>query len=117
MNIKKQLSNFAFWLLKKMKYEFKIEYDNYEIQVQPVGLPDKTPTRYDIVCDHKDIGFMNSVDMTRSFYIEEIYDTPNPRTKGVKFNDENKVINLQKQYNKLIKSVKKNGKVIVAKKA
>lgn len=106
------LQNFSLWILRKTKYQFKIEHDNFKIKVQPVGLGE-TPTRYDFVCDHKDIGFMNYIEMTRHFYVEEMFDCPNPKTKGVKFNDEAKVKNLEQQYNNLIKAVIKSSRVSI----
>jgi hypothetical protein len=106
------LQKFSLWILKKTKYQFKIEHDKFEIEVQPVGLGE-TPTRYDFVCKHKNIGFMNYIDMTRYFYIEEMFDCPNPKTKGVKFNNENKVKKLEQQYNNLIKSIIKSGRVVI----
>ncbi len=106
------LQNFSLWILKKTKYQFKIEHDKFEIQVQPVGIGE-VPTRYDFICNHKDIGFMNYIEMVRYFYKEEIFDCPNPKTKGVKFNDESKVKNLEQQYNNLIKAVVKSSRVVV----
>ncbi|MFT6879107.1 MAG: hypothetical protein ACJARG_000031 [Arcticibacterium sp.] len=106
------LQALSLWTLKKTKYQFKIEHDKFEIQVQPVGLGE-TPTRYDFVCTHKDIGFMNYIEMTRYFYVEELLDCPKPKAKGVKFNDEPKVKNLEKQYNNLIKSVINSSRVVI----
>lgn len=104
------LQNYSLWILKKTKYQFKIEHDKFEIQVQPVGVGE-TITRYDFVCNHKDIGFINHIDMIRYFYVEEIFDCAN--SKGVKFNDELKVKNLEKQYNNLINAVAKSGRVVI----
>jgi len=106
------LQNFSLWILKKTKYQFKIEHDKFEIQVQPVGVGE-LPTRYDFVCSHKDIGFINYIEMTNYFYTEEMFDCPNPKTKGVKFNNENKVKNLEQQYNNLIKSVIRSSRVVI----
>lgn len=120
--LKQALQNFSLWILKKTKYQFKIEHDKFEIQVQPVGVGG-TPTRYDFICNQydsngnkihfKDIGFMNYIEMTRYFYIEEMFDCPNPKRKGVKVNDENKVKNLEKQYNNLINDVAKSSRVVI----
>lgn len=106
------LQNFSLWILKKTKYQFKIEHDKFEIQVKPVGIGE-TPTRYDFICHHKDIGFMNHIDMTRYFYIEEMFDSPNPKTKGVKFNNEDKVKNLERQYKNLINAVIKSSRIVI----
>jgi hypothetical protein len=51
--------------------------------------------------------------MTKCFYEEEMIDCPNPKTKVVKFNEENKVKNLEYQYNNLIKSIIKSGRVTI----
>jgi hypothetical protein len=105
------LQKFSLWILKKTKYQFKIVHDKFEIQVQPVGMGD-TVTRYDFVCNHKDIGFINYVETTRYFNKEEMFDCPNPKTKGIKFNDETKVKNLELQYNNLVRAVMKSGRVV-----
>ena len=107
------LQKFSLWILKKTKYQFKIEYDKFEIEVQPVPLVGDIATRYDFFCKHKDIGFMNYIEMTKCFYEEEMIDCPNPKTKVVKFNDELKVKNLEYQYNNLIKSIIKSGRVTI----
>lgn len=104
------LQKFAIWILKKTKYQFKIEHDEFKIEVNEVGI--EMPTRYDFVCQNKEIGIMNYIEMTRYFHIEDMFDCPNPKTKGVRFNDESKVKNLEKQYNNLIKAVKKSAKVV-----
>jgi len=41
------IQNFAIWILKKTKYQFKIDHDKFKIQIQPVGVGE-TPTRYDM---------------------------------------------------------------------
>ena len=105
------MQRLSLWILIKTKYQFKIEYDSFNIEVHPVGVT--TPTRYDFVCTNKHIGFMNYIEMTRHFYLTEIFDCPNPLTKGIKFNDEEKVKNLERQYNNLIKLVKQSGRVVL----
>jgi hypothetical protein len=106
------LQKISLFVLKKTKYEFKIKHDNFHIEVQPVGL-NETPTRYDFVCKHKDIGFMNYIVMTKFFNVNEIFDCPNIETKGVQFKDEDQVKNLEQQYNNLIKTIIKSSRVVI----
>jgi len=108
-----QIQRLSLWVLIKTNYKFKITHDSFKIEVQPVGgVGGNKPTRYDFVCKHKDIGFMNYLNMVRYFYLTEMIDCPNQKVKGVRFKDEEQVKNLEKQYNNLIEKVKQSGKVL-----
>jgi len=106
------IQRLSLWVLIKTNYKFNITHDSFKIEVQPVGgVGGNEPTRYDFVCKHKDIGFMNYLNMVRYFYLTEMIDCPNPKAKGVRFKDEEQVKKLEKQYNNLIEKVKQSGKV------
>ena len=105
------IQKISLWILKKTKYKFRIKYDDFEIKVFPVGIDTSQPTAYDFYCDHKGIKFMGRINMTRYFKMDEVFECSNPKTNGVKFNDEYMVKNLKQQYENLINSIKKSGTV------
>ena len=109
----KLIQRICLWILKKTNYRFKIEHDKIEIQVQPVGLPGEAPTRYDFVCNHNGILFMNSINMVEYFSEKDIFDCPNPKTKGVRLNRENEVKKLEQQYSDLVKVVANGCAVVI----
>ena len=63
----KYLQNLSIYILKKTKYKFDIKHDNFDIIVQPVPNNNQIPTRYDFICHHKELGFMNYIEMERYF--------------------------------------------------
>jgi len=110
--MRKFIQKIALWALRETNYQFKFECDEIKIEVQPVGADGMggLPSRYDFILKGKDKApvFMNSISMVRYFSEKDIFDCPNPKTKGVRFSDENQVENLEKQYNNLVDAVKNN---------
>ena len=108
----KTLQKIAIWILKITNYKFKVEHDKFEIDMQPVGVGN-VPTRYDFVCNHKDIGYMGSQDMVVIFPKTDILECANHKTSMVALNYHHKASQQKYQYDNLVKTVVKSAKVVI----
>jgi hypothetical protein len=102
------LQIFSIWILKKTNYQFKIEHDEFNIKVMPIGVGGIT--RYDFHC--KGAIFLQSIDVIKYFNKEELHDCPNQKTNYVEFDVANEVKRVEENYNKLIKEIIKSSKVV-----
>jgi hypothetical protein len=110
--IKKAIQSLCIWLLKKTKYQFKIQHGDFTVEVQNVGIKGKI-TRSDFVCKNKGVGFLGYTAREIYFDRDKWVETPNKTIVGLEVQDFGSINEQCKQYNKLVKEVQKTAKVIL----